>query len=119
VKAGDLCWVHFPSPGAEPGAAVRRPAVVLQDEAVGSLLPTVLVIPLTLEVEALRYPGTVAVEPDRENGLQRSLVALVFQITAVDARLLEPTTGHLAPAILARIWAALDRLTGRSSGAGG
>lgn len=110
---GDICWVYLTAPAGDTELMTRRPAVVLQAPAVSEKLPTVLVAPLTLEIEALRFPGTVAVEPDRDNGLQQALVALVFQVTAVDAALVAPTNGSLSDRTLAAIWAELDRLTGR------
>ena len=115
MSPGEICWVRLRAPVGETEIDCRRPAVVLQNPAESALLPTVLVVPLTLEFEALRLPGTVAVEPDGENGLGRSLVALVFQLTAVDASLLEPTTGRVSGATLGRIRQELARLTGEVS----
>jgi mRNA-degrading endonuclease toxin of MazEF toxin-antitoxin module len=80
VNTGDVFWLVFP-PGAGRAQSGRRPAIVLQDAAVSARLPTVLVLPLTTQQDALRFPGTVLVEADAENGLRRASVALVFQLT--------------------------------------
>ena len=84
VKAGNICGVTFP-PGAGRAQAGRRPAIVVQSTS-GASLPTTLLVPLTTQIDALRFPGTVLVEPDATNALRRSSVALVFQLSAVDRR---------------------------------
>ncbi len=74
------------------------------------MLPTVLVVPLTTQTEALRSPGTVLVEPDRSNGLRKPSVALVFQMTAVDQRALEDQLGQLSSKDSVKITQALETL---------
>lgn len=70
-------------------------------------------VPLTTQLDALRFPGTVLVDADRSNGLRRPSVALVFQLTVVDRRFLGSRMGQVSGAVLGSIWDALDRLTGR------
>jgi mRNA-degrading endonuclease toxin of MazEF toxin-antitoxin module len=77
-------------------------------------LPTVLLIPLTSQLDALRFPGTVLVEADPRNGLRRASVALVFQLTAVDRRFVTGHIGSIAEITLRQIWTAFDELTGRA-----
>jgi len=113
LSPGDICWVHLTFPQGDSEGPCRRPAVVLQASELDDALPTVLVVPLTLEVDALRLPGTVPVEPDLENGLARSLVALVFQLTAVDRELIHRTSGRVSAAALEAIREELDRVSGR------
>jgi mRNA-degrading endonuclease toxin of MazEF toxin-antitoxin module len=112
LEPGDICWVRLPAPPGSLEAECRRPAVVLQSAAEGAAPPTVIVVPLTHEVEALRFPGTVPVEPDTFNGLAASLVALVFRLVSVDRTALEPTRGRLSPGALQELWGELDRLAG-------
>jgi mRNA interferase MazF len=76
-------------------------------------LPTTLVVPLTSQLDALRFAGTVLVEADARNGLRRASVALVFQLTAVDRRYLAERLGDVSGEVLEGIWSALDELTGR------
>jgi mRNA-degrading endonuclease toxin of MazEF toxin-antitoxin module len=71
-------------------------------------------IPLTTQLDALRFPGTVMIDADRENGLRRSSVALVFQLTVVDQRVVGSRMGQVSTAVLGDIRDALDRLTGRA-----
>jgi mRNA-degrading endonuclease toxin of MazEF toxin-antitoxin module len=102
---GDLCRVSLP--GGE-----ERHAVVLQAAETAVLLPTLLVVPLTHDLQSLRLPGTVPVEPDDENRLERAEVAVVFQLTAVDAARVTRASGRLSGPLLARLYEELDRLTG-------
>ena len=112
MNVGDVHWVEFP-PGGGHAQAERRPAIVVQDASATAHLPTILMVPLTTQLSALRFPGTVLVDADPENGLRRPSVALVFQLTVVDRRFLGSRMGQVASAVLASIWDALDRLTGR------
>ncbi len=89
---------------------VERPAVVVQ-RATG--LPTVLVVPLTSQLDALRFDGTLPVEADPQNGLRRPSVALAFQLTAVGRRHIADRLGSVSKEVLEGIWSALDKLTGR------
>ena len=61
MTVGDLYWVELPARGGRAQAG-RRPAVILQTI---STLPTTLLVPLTSQLDALRFPGTILVEPDR------------------------------------------------------
>jgi mRNA-degrading endonuclease toxin of MazEF toxin-antitoxin module len=88
----------------------RRPAIILQSE---TSLPTTLLIPLTTQLDALRFAGTVLVETDSENGLHQHSVALVFQLTAIDNRFISTKVGKVSDAILEQILSTLDSLIGR------
>jgi len=110
VKRGDVYWVAFPT-GAGRAQAGRRPAVIVQSEGATAKLPTVLLIPLTTQQDALRFPGTVLIEADEENQLPHTSVALVFQLTALDQRFIESRLGHISNSDLQAIWDALNELT--------
>jgi mRNA-degrading endonuclease toxin of MazEF toxin-antitoxin module len=110
VTVGDLYWVELPARGGRAQAG-RRPAIILQ---MVSTLPTTLLVPLTSQLDALRFPGTILVEPDRDNGLRRPSVALVFQLTAVDSRFVTERMGNVSERVLDEIFSALDALTGRT-----
>jgi mRNA interferase MazF len=112
LNVGDVYWVELMSRGGHAQTG-RRPAIIAQVDAHEALLPTVLLIPLTTQMDALRFPGTVLIETDAQNGLRRASVALVFQLTAVDRRFVTNRIGSVMGATLQQIWAALDELTGR------
>ena len=109
MHVGDLYWVELPTRGGHAQAG-RRPAIIAQTLAA---LPTVLIVPLTSQLDALRFPGTVLVEASKQNGLRHNSVALVFQLTAVDKRYITEQLGKVSDAVMAQIWSALDALTGR------
>lgn len=110
MTVGEVRWVEMPARGGHAQAG-RRPAVIVQS-ATG--LPTTLIVPLTSQLDALRFAGTVLVEADSQNGLRRASVALVFQLTAIDRRHLADRLGAVSEEILKEIWTALDRLLGRA-----
>lgn len=112
MNVGDVYWVEFLPRGGHAQTG-RRPAIVIQSDARTASLPTALLIPLTTQMDALRFPGTVLVEASAQNGLRRASVALVFQLTAVDRRFVISRAGEISETTLQQIWAALDKLTGR------
>lgn len=74
MTVGEVRWVEMPARGGHAQAG-RRPAVIVQS-ATG--LPTALIIPLTSQLDALRFTGTVLVEADSQNGLRRASSAPPF-----------------------------------------
>ncbi len=79
MNVGEIFWVEFPARGGRAQAG-RRPAIIVQK---GKTLPTVLLVPLTTQQDALRFSGTILVEPDANNYLRQPSVALVFQRIAL------------------------------------
>jgi len=95
MNVGDVYWIDLPARGGHAQAG-RRPAIIVQGAEATEQLPTVLVIPLTTQQDALRFPGTVLIEPDAENGLRRPSIALVFQLTVPDRRLVGEHVGKIS-----------------------
>lgn len=113
MNVGDLFLVEFPAGGGRAQAG-RRPAIVVQTAAASARLPTVLMVPLTTQQDALRFPGTVLVEVDPVNGLRHPSVALGFQLTVVDKQFLSRRLGAASPAVMTNVRAAVDELMGRA-----
>lgn len=113
MNVGDGHWVQMPGSGGHAQAG-RRPAIVMQSEAATLGLPTVLVAPLTTQLNAARFPGTALVEANSGNGLRQNSVALLFQMTALDRRFVEAPLGKVTDAVLAAIWQAFDLITDRA-----
>lgn len=112
MTRGDIWIVSLPVvSGREQGG--QRPALVIQDDAYGQRSPLVLVVPLTSQLSATRFPATVNLKPTRENGLTLPSVALVFQTRAVDRSRLSYQLGTVSAADLERALAELRRLTGQ------
>ncbi len=110
MKLGDFCWVAFPGgqgalkrvPGCRSqrdaiAAALRHPAIVFQTAELPTALPTALMIPLTTQHAALKFPGTALVEADSRNKLTKASVALVLQMLA---GFIGPPTGVLSQPVL-------------------
>jgi mRNA interferase MazF len=114
LTRGAIHWVGFPTSNGREQAG-RRPAVIIQDQSVAGSLPVVFAIPITGSIAALRFPGTVAIDPTSENGLTTRSVALVFQLRAVDRRRIEEQAGVLTGEVLDELFTTLDRLLGRSN----
>ena len=109
MKVGDIFWVEFPARGGRSQVG-RRPALVVQK---ALTLPTVLLIPLTTQQDALRFSGTILIEPNPNNRLHKNSVALVFQMTAVDRNFIKEKLGTISSEKMDEIWAVFDELTGR------
>ena len=112
MSVGDVHWIEFPR-GAGHAQAGRRPAIVVQSEEASVALPTTLVIPLTTQQDALRFPGTVPVGPSQENGLPRLSIAMLFQLTVVDKRFVGAKIGQVSAEVLSDLWTAFDDITDR------
>ncbi|HTE21220.1 MAG TPA: type II toxin-antitoxin system PemK/MazF family toxin [Armatimonadota bacterium] len=112
MKGGDLYWVELLSRGGHTQTG-RRPALIAQAAAVSTAVPTVLIIPLTTQQDALRFPGTLLIEADQLNRLPRTSVALVFQLTAIDQRHLRERLGAVSAAVMGSVWQVFDEITDR------
>lgn len=112
MTTGDIVWVDLPAHGGHTQAG-RRPAVIVQEASVSSAIPTILIVPLTTQLDAVRFPGTFVLDPDAGNGLRRASVALVFQLTAIDRRWLGAKIGQVGDEQLEALWECLDLITGR------
>ncbi len=93
----------------------RRPAVVVQAGARYEALPTLIVVPLTSQREALRFPGTFLIPRGAGNGLSEDSVALVFQVRAVDRARVGMVLGRLSPTDLATLERELRAVQGLAS----
>lgn len=99
---GDIYTVEIPSTDGHEQAG-SRPAIVVQTPQFENQLPTVLIVPLTSQLAAQAFPGTLLIHPDSENGLTMISVALVFQLRAIDKRRLKRMIGRLSTAHLAEL----------------
>ena len=79
MKKGDICIINL---AVEVGHEQygQRPAIVISDTGIGILI----VVPLTSNLEALRFPYTLAILPNKQNNLKQKSVALIFHIRAID-----------------------------------
>jgi mRNA interferase MazF len=112
IAQGEVWWADLDDPrGSEPG--FRRPILVVQGDAFNSSrLQTVVCVPLTSQVKWAEAPGNVLLS-SRETGLEKSSVANVSQIVALDRNVLETRVGKIAKPRLALVLAGIDVMLGR------
>jgi mRNA interferase MazF len=112
MQRGEIWHVRLPLvSGREQGG--ERPGIVLQGASEGQSSPLVIVIPLTSQLAALRFPGTLMIEPSSDNGLTAPSVAMVFQIRALDRARFARRIGHVRAEQVEEIFTRLDFLLGR------
>jgi len=80
---GDVLYANLPGPSGHEQAGTR-PAILVQADEDDARLNTRTVIPVTRNKNALRYPGTLLVQPSSGNGLKEPSVLLVSGITTLD-----------------------------------
>jgi mRNA interferase MazF len=95
ISQGDVYWVDLGDPlGSEP--AYKHPHVVVQNDLFnGSRIRTVVVCPLTSNLQRAEAPGNVLLRPGEANLPKQSIVN-VSQIFTVDKRQLEEKIGTLS-----------------------
>ena len=113
MNSGDIYWVEFPA-GSGHEQAGRRPAIVLQDDTYAGGLPTIIIVPLTGATIAARFAGTLTIEPDENNQLRKTSIALVFQIRAVDRRVIAGRIGAITTEQRKSLHDLLDKMIGRT-----
>lgn len=114
MNRGEVWLVLLPFAGGREQRGLR-PAIVIQDPAYGQRSPLVLVVPLTSQLSALRFPATIRLDPSPENGLSVPSVAMVFQTRALDRSRFVRPIGQITPNDLESILLELARLTGSSA----
>lgn len=98
MRRGDIVWVDLPQvEGSIRGREQvgPRPAVVIQNESAFSTLPTILIVPITSNLNATRFAGTLLIRANRNNGLDRDSVLLAFQARAIDRHRVNRLIGKL------------------------
>lgn len=106
LRKGEIWWADMPQPrGSEPG--YRRPVLVVQADRLNrSRIRTVLVAPLTTNLDLAEAPGNVLL-PARGTGLRRDSVVNISQILTLDRTFLTESVGEIPPRFLAAVDAGL------------
>jgi mRNA interferase MazF len=114
LNQGDIYWVAFPASNGREQMG-QRPALIMQGGSFLQSLPTIWVVPITSNLRAARFPGTIRIDPDNHNGLTVPSVLLVFQLRAIDKKRLVGMVGSISPAQIAQVLQMISLLLGRSS----
>lgn len=111
---GDIYWVSLPtSEGREQ--AGHRPALVIQHGPFSVSLPTVLIVPITSNLRAANFAGTIRIDPTEANGLNVPSVLLVFQLRAIDKKRLSNQAGRISASQLEEVLKMIDLLLGKKA----
>ena len=106
MKTGEIYIVDFPlSDGHEQVGT--RPSVIVIDF---PELPIAQIVPLTSSEKAKTYKHIIIIKPDEENNLDRTSIALLFQLRAIDKRRLKTNIGKLKEDDIKRLIEALKEM---------
>lgn len=106
MKRGDIIFVNFNSPISQVGHVQTGPryAVVISNDQIIPSLSVITIVPLTAEESALRkFPNTIEIWPNVQNGLKEKSYALIVQVQTIDRRRILELSGHLDQVILNQI----------------
>ena len=81
MEIGDVCLVNLMSYKGHEQKGLR-PVIIISKK----IANLVLVVPLTSNIEALKYDFSLEVTPSKENGLNEKSVAMIFQLRVIDTR---------------------------------
>ena len=107
MTKGEIWIAQLPTLSGHEQEGIR-PVIVLSN-VIASL---VLIIPCTSNIQALRFPHTLEINPSKRNGLKNLSVALVFQIRAIDKQRLQKKAGILEKQVVSKVDSMLRQLLG-------
>jgi mRNA interferase MazF len=111
VKRGEIWWAELGAhrPQEQTG---RRPVVVWQSDALSRVLQSVLVVPMTTNLDRASLAGTAVIAAAKE-GPPSDSVALAFQLRAIPKAALLSRIRVLSESELAELELATDEALGR------
>jgi mRNA interferase MazF len=111
VTRGEIWWADL-GPYRTQEQTGRRPVIVWQSDTLTRLLQSVLVVPLTTNLDRARLAGTALIAAS-EGGLGADSVALAFQIRAIPRKSLKTLIRALTIEEAAELDLATDEALGR------
>ena len=112
MRRGEVWWADL-GPFRAREQTGRRPVVIWQSNALTSILQSVLVIPLTTNLDRANLAGTATVHASPKDGLPEDSIALAFQMRAVPKTALDSRVRFLTEMELAELELATDEALGR------
>ena len=73
MKKGDVCIIDL-SHGTGHEQYGKRPAVLISDTKTN----IAIVVPITSNTEALKFPHTLIIAPDKQNKLDQKSIAMIW-----------------------------------------
>ncbi|MDA1314172.1 MAG: type II toxin-antitoxin system PemK/MazF family toxin [Acidobacteria bacterium] len=111
LKRGEVWWADL-GPYRSQEQTGRRPVVVWQSDTPTRALRSVLVVPLTTNLDRANLAGTAVIAASDE-GLPEESVALAFQLRAIPKLALQSKIRNLSEDELAELELATDEALGR------
>jgi len=105
MKKGDVCIVDL-STSAGHEQSGERPAILISD----TKTDIAIVVPLTGNLDALRFPYVLMILPSKNNQLDKESVALIFHIRAIDKTRIVKTIGKIDKSVQNKIDSVLKEL---------
>lgn len=105
MKKGEIWLVELPSADGHEQAGTRPTIILAETDA-----NIAIVIPLTSNLQALRFLNTIEIKPSKMNGLATTSAALVFQVRAIDKKRLQRKTGEVESSTIKEIDVTLKKL---------
>ena len=90
MKKGEIWLIELPSSDGQEQEGLR-PAIIFADTGFG----IATIVPLTSNLQALRFQHTYTIEKSKTNGLSADSIALIFQLRAIDSKRLKKKVGEL------------------------
>lgn len=112
MRRGEVWWADL-GPFRPREQTGRRPVIIWQSNALTGVLQSVLVIPLTTNLDRANLAGTATVNASPEEGLPEESIALAFQMRAVPKDALDTRVRALTEPELAELELATDEALGR------
>lgn len=110
MKRGEVWWADL-GPYRPREQTGRRPVVIWQSETLSSTLQSVLVVPLTTNLDRANLAGTALIVSSQ--GLPQDSVALAFQMRAIPKSSLKSKIRDLSDSELEELELATDEALGR------
>ncbi len=111
MKRGEIWWANLGAHRAREQTG-RRPVIVWQSNALTSVLQSVLVIPLTTNMDRARLAGTAVISAT-EVGPATDSIALAFQMRAIPKLALDTFVRALDESEMTELELATDEALGR------
>lgn len=111
MTRGEIWWADL-GPYRTQEQTGRRPVIVWQSDTLTRLLQSVLVVPLTTNLERAKLAGTALVTAS-DGGLAADSVALAFQMRAIPKKCLKARIRALTAEELAELDLTTDEAVGR------
>lgn len=112
MRRGEVWWADL-GPYRPREQTGRRPVIIWQSDALIRVLQSILVIPLTTNLDRANLAGTAIVQASPKQGLPEDSVALAFQLRAVPKDALDTRIRALTEKELAELELATDEALGR------